>query len=221
MENKKKNKDKKNTKKWRNRDWVWVVGILIVINIILIANVYDYAHIEANFSIISSAVSIALALVAIFIALKQDSDNQQVNNQLSYLLNEISANVRNVDAKLDPKEVNSVGQKTAEAYSEGIEKQEKETYTKEEVDQIINDISKDITSDISELLNKNKDVHTTYVKNKSDKMIRIIINNIVKENLDKSDIELRDIIAKTTGRTYTLSSIKRFRRRYLDSENDI
>ncbi|PFO09261.1 hypothetical protein FC694_12185 [Bacillus wiedmannii] len=201
-----------NNKKWTNRDWIWLVAILIIINIILVANVYDYAHIEANFSIISSAVSIALALVAIFIALKQDSDNQQVNNQLSHLLSEISANVRNVDAKLD---LSSVGEKTVEAYSEGIEKQD--TYTKEEVDKIINDVSKDITSDINDLLNKENSIETinSYYDSKGKRrLVGGSLNNIIKNNLDKSDIELRTIIAAETGRTYTLSSIKKFRKEF-------
>lgn len=88
-------------KKWGNREWIWLVGILITLIILLIAGFYNSKAIELNFSIISSAVSIALALVATFIALKQDSDNQRVNDRLSHLLNEISVNVRNVDAKVD------------------------------------------------------------------------------------------------------------------------
>ena len=143
-------------KKWGDRDWTWLEGILIVIIIFLIANVFDYVHIEANFSIISSAVSIALALVAIFIALKQDSDNQRVNNQVSYVLHEISANVKKVDAKLDPnvlKSVSKISEETVDEYSQEIGK--KDSYTKEEVDEILNKFSKDITVNINGILNEN------------------------------------------------------------------
>lgn len=152
MDNK---KDSRDNKKWGDRDWIWLVGILIVTIIFLIAKVFDYVHIEANFSIISSAVSIALALVAIFIALKQDSDNQRVNNQVSYVLHEISANVKKVDAKLDPKvlkNVSKVGEETADEYSQEIGK--KDSYTKEEVDKILNNFSKDITGNINQILNE-------------------------------------------------------------------
>lgn len=95
-------------KKWTSRDSKWLIGILIVINIILIANVYDYAHIEANFSIISSAVSIALALVAIFIALKQDSDNQRVTSEMTNLLTKIESKVNSMDGKIDNLDPNLV-----------------------------------------------------------------------------------------------------------------
>lgn len=213
-------KNIKNQKKWSSRDWIWLVGILIVINIILVANVYDYVHIEANFSIISSAVSIALALVAIFIALKQDSDNQQVNNQISYLLNEISTNVRNVDAKLDPKVLSSVGEETADVYSLKIEEQP--SYTKEEVDKIINNVSKDITSSISDILNpkNNKDNYDqTYwnkkMRNKSLEKTRI--TNIITNNKNKNLEELQDIIVKETGTVYSLATISKYRRDVFNS----
>lgn len=142
-------------KRWSNRDWFWLVGILIMIIILLIAGFKNSDAIELNFSIISSAVSIALALVAIFIALKQDSDNQQVNNRLSYLLNEISASVRNVDAKvdrIDPKLLYSVKQEIVEEYSQ--ESKERESFTKEEVDEIVNKVSDDLASNINIILNQ-------------------------------------------------------------------
>ncbi|WP_336770575.1 hypothetical protein [Bacillus bombysepticus] len=143
-----------NNNGWRNRDWIWLVGILVVLIILLIAGCYNSDAIELNFSIISSAVSIALALVAIFIALKQDSDNQQVNSRVSHLLNEISANIRNMDAKvdkIDPRLLHSVTEEVVEEYSQ--ESKEKESFTKEEVDKIVNKVSNDIASNINVVLN--------------------------------------------------------------------
>lgn len=65
---------------WRNRDWIWVVGLLICIIILLIATIFaKNKQVEINFSIIPSAVSIALALVAIFIALSQSKENQELS----------------------------------------------------------------------------------------------------------------------------------------------
>ncbi|WP_226545009.1 hypothetical protein [Bacillus thuringiensis] len=140
------------SKRWSNRDWFWLVGILLMAIIFLVAKVFDYVNIEANFSIISSAVSIALAVIAIVIALKQDSDNQRVNAQVSRALSEISMNVKSVDDKLK-NSINRVGKETADEYSQEIGKQD--TYTKEEVDEILNKFSKDVTSNINVILDQN------------------------------------------------------------------
>jgi len=90
-----------NNNGWRNRDWIWLVGILVVLIILLIAGCYNSDTIELNFSIISSAVSIALALVAIFIALKQDSDNQRVTSTITNALIKIESKVDSMDGKID------------------------------------------------------------------------------------------------------------------------
>lgn len=91
---------------WTNRDWFWLLGILISIIILLIASIFaKNLKIETNFSIISSAVSIALALVAIFIALNQSRDNQELSTSLSVMMSIMNEKINNVDekvGKIDP-----------------------------------------------------------------------------------------------------------------------
>lgn len=95
-------------KKWMDRDWFWLVGILIGIMILMVASFFNSDKVEMNFSIISSAVSIALALVAIFIALKQDSDNQRVTNKMTEALLKIETKVNSMDGKIDNLDPNSI-----------------------------------------------------------------------------------------------------------------
>lgn len=199
------------SKRWSNRDWFWLVGILLVIIIFLVAKVFDYVNIEANFSIISSAVSIALALVAIFIALKQDSDNQQVNSRVSYLLNEISANVRNVDAKvdkIDPRLVNSVTEEVVEEYSQGSK--EKESFTKEEVDEIVSKVSNDIASNINVILNKEDKkniIHPVSIHG-LDKRKKMRIHRFIELNPHLSPVQIQIIIHDDYNILLKLSDIK-------------
>lgn len=67
-------------KNWNNRDWFWLTGALIFIIILLLANYYlDW---KTDFSIIASATSIALAIMAIFLSLKQDSDSKSTSESM-------------------------------------------------------------------------------------------------------------------------------------------
>ncbi|KEK13031.1 hypothetical protein EP18_03990 [Lysinibacillus sphaericus] len=92
--------DKENN--WTNRDWFWLLGVLIGIIILLVASIFaKNLKIETNFSIISSAVSIALALVAIFIALSQSKDNQELSTSLNVMMSIMNEKISNVDEKVN------------------------------------------------------------------------------------------------------------------------
>lgn len=198
-------------KKWNNRDWVWLVGILVMLIILLIAGCYNSDAIELNFSIISSAVSIALALVAIFIALKQDSDNQRVNDRLSYLLSEISTNVRNVDAKvdrIDPRLLHSVTEEVVEKYSQ--ESKEKESFTKEEVDEIVSKVSNNIASNINGILNKedkNNIKHPVSIHSLDDRDKKRA-HRLIKANSHLSPVTLQIVLHDDHDIYLKLSDIK-------------
>lgn len=94
--------------KWQNKDWFWTLGILIGIIILLIAGFYGSEYIELNFSIISSAVSIALALLAISIAIKQDGENQEIRRETSITLTKITMKIDSMDNKIDRLDPNAV-----------------------------------------------------------------------------------------------------------------
>lgn len=88
-------------KNWTDRDWKWLVGILISVIILLVASIFaKNKNIELNFSIISSAVSIALALIAIFIAINQERDNKELSYKLNVTMTKIEENLKNVDNKV-------------------------------------------------------------------------------------------------------------------------
>lgn len=136
---------------WRNRDWKWVTGILIGIIILLVASIFaKNTGIEVNFSIISSAVSIALALVAIFFAFKQDSDNRRGNDNLEATLQGISrevGSVKNHVFQITKTDIQEIKEKTYETTK--LDDQ-KSTYTKEEVDSLIKDTISAFSDEIEE-----------------------------------------------------------------------
>ncbi|MCM3712016.1 hypothetical protein [Sporosarcina luteola] len=89
-------------KNWTNRDWLWLLGALISIIILLIASIFAKdKNIELNFSIVSSAVSIALALVAIFIALSQSRDNKELSTSLKVTMSIMNEKLNSVDEKVN------------------------------------------------------------------------------------------------------------------------
>lgn len=160
------NSDKDNKLKWNERDWKWVIGILIsIIILILTLRLGDNQDVINLFSFISSSVSIALALVAIFIALKQDGESRRVNYLTTRILNSIELKLNNVDENLrriDDKFIRNVTEEAIEDItSEGGEK---DNYTKDEVKDILNSLSIEITKEINNELNKDKR-RTQYIPN--------------------------------------------------------
>lgn len=223
-------KNIKNQKKWSSRDWIWLVGILIAIIVfILTFRLGDNLQVINLFSFISSSVSIALAVVAIFIALKQDSDNKQVNDRMVDLLNKIKTGVKNVDSKL-PSLINSVGEETAQFYSEKIGKQD--TYTRDQVDEIIDGFRKDITLNVNDLLTqeRNKEIHKlrswnnrvhNALENESEieqERIRARVFQIIRDNMDKNLEEIQTIIESETGYRYAIVLISNYRHRIVQEE---
>lgn len=74
-------------KNWSNRDWFWLISYLLFIIGILLANYY--IEWETNLSIIANATSIALAVIAIFLSLKQDSDNRVITDSIKDAIGEL------------------------------------------------------------------------------------------------------------------------------------
>lgn len=203
-------------KKWTNRDWFWLVGILVGIMIFMVAGFYNSERVEMNFSIISSAVSIALALIAIFIALKQDSDNQVVNLRVSDRLLEISGNLKNVNDKVNKIDIHTLNvakEETVEDFSK--ETKEQTSYTPLEVDGILKEFGDNLTDKIyMTLSNKSKSEENN---NFEDEKIRLKMNktifNVISRNPDKTDEEVREILEDIHNIRPLLSSIARVRKR--------
>jgi hypothetical protein len=96
----------RNMNKWGNRDWYWLVGILISIIILIVSS--KSAGLEVNFSIISSAASMALALVAIFFSFKQDTENQRTNSRLHETITRMDEKINNVGEKVNKFDSNRI-----------------------------------------------------------------------------------------------------------------
>ncbi|WP_434169136.1 hypothetical protein [Peribacillus frigoritolerans] len=149
--------------KWSDRDWKWLVGILIGIMILMVASFFNSDKVEMNFSIISSAVSIALALVAIFIALKQDSDNQRVTNKMTEALMKIETKVNSMDGKIDNLDPNLITEPVqAKLIKEIQDIINDPDEGKIENGQKIEEIVKSVNENFNEI---NNDLQYFYVKN--------------------------------------------------------
>ena len=141
-------------KNWTNRDWFWLLGFLIGVIILLVAGFYNSDEVELNFSIISSAVSIALALVAIFIAIKQEGDNQVVTRETSNALMKIRGKIETMDNKIDRLDPNAV---TAPAETQLINEIGKIFKSEGDESSKLDEISKTVNEkfdDINNQLNK-------------------------------------------------------------------
>lgn len=182
-------------KNWSNRDWVWTVSLLILIIIVLIADFFNFPNIEASFNIIASAVSIALALVAIFFALKQDSDSKRDSDRLVDLLNGIHVDVRDVGSRFDPREVDKLTNASVQDTSESFEK--KDSYSKEEVDRMINEVRKNITENINDHLAQNSVEETINSYSESNRLK--VIKRMVRMNHRKTDEEIIKLLNDRYG----------------------
>lgn len=85
--------------KWTNKDWKWLTGILIAI--IILAFSLWLVDFTVSFGIISSSVSIALAIVAISMSLQQNKDNQRMLTSVINMRNEVINHIKDVAVKVD------------------------------------------------------------------------------------------------------------------------
>ncbi|RSD21066.1 hypothetical protein [Mesobacillus subterraneus] len=142
--------------KWNDRDWKWVIGVLIsIIILILTIRLGDNHNVINLFSFISSSVSIALALVAIFIALKQDGESRRVNYLTSRILSSIELKLNTVDENLRRIDEKFIQNVTEEAIEEITAEGKKESYTKDEVKEMLSSLSTQITKEVNIELDQN------------------------------------------------------------------
>ncbi|HDR7450322.1 hypothetical protein [Bacillus thuringiensis] len=145
---------------WTDKDWKWLMSILVGI-IILILSLWfaDYKGIEANFSIMSSAVSIALGLVAIYIALKQDSDSQRLNQQMQDILRTMENKIDKVDQKVNKLDDLDVEKTLVENLNPVIERivqtveQKNQNISKKDIQQVFEEAVPYVAKNMSEQLN--------------------------------------------------------------------
>lgn len=176
---------------WTDRDWKWLMGVLIVFIIVLISIIFaKNIEIEANFSIISSAVSIALALVAIFFALKQDSDSRISHDTLITRLENIIREVGSVKDQVAHISKTDIQEIKEKAYENTKLDDQKTTYTKEEVDALLQKTLSTFSEEVETKLKiedlQNK-VSGTAVRRLSLKKLEEAIKLILEENKGQYD----------------------------------
>lgn len=126
--------------KWENKDWVWLCGVLIIIIIcILTFRLSDNQNVNDMFSFVASAVSIALAFVAIGMAVKQEVENRRVQDDVNKILTTIETKVNSMNdavQKITPDYMIQLAEEQSSIVME--ENSEKSSYSKDEVNELIN-----------------------------------------------------------------------------------
>ncbi|PGB42843.1 hypothetical protein [Bacillus toyonensis] len=187
---------------WTEKDWKWLMGILIGI-IILILSLWfaDYKGIEANFSIMSSAVSIALGLVAIYIALKQDSDSQRLNQQMQDILRTMENKIDKVDQKVNKLDDLDVEKTLAENLNPVIEQivqtveKKNQDISKKDIQQVFEEAVPYVAKNMSEQLND--DISRSYKEQKKIKIRRDIKKKILSILENENDwLTIKDVQRK-------------------------
>lgn len=162
---------------WRTRDWIWIVGILVAIIILIISMFYaENEVIEVNFSIIASAVSIALALLAIFIALNQSRDNQQLSTSLNVTMSIMNEKLSSVDEKVNKIDPDVLVKVYKDKMNEVILEVEKAVgntsgMSTEEVEKKYRDKLDDVGREIEEIIYGMNDIQTNTIFNKTNYQI--------------------------------------------------
>lgn len=166
-------------KNWSNRDWFWLTFILSAsIYGVVTFRLSDNLEVINLFSFISSSISIALAIIAIYIALKQDRDSRAISKETSILLNAITGKIEGMDSKIDRLDPRTV--------TEPVEDQ-----LKDEIEKIINSVDTQVNpriiDEINTMINEkfnsiNQNLDYYYDKKPSNKISRYYVEIFVPSN---------------------------------------
>lgn len=176
--------------KWSNKDWFWLTLILIAIIIcILTFRLSDNQSVNEMFSFVSSAVSIALAIVAIGMATKQEVENKRVQDEVNKILIKIEMKVNSMNdtvQKIAPEHVRGLAEEKSEQAME--QTLYKEEFSKDEVEKLINEALMDYGETIiNEMMNNN----TIYLNNNlHNDSLNHLITSFVRRNPNATVREL-------------------------------
>lgn len=217
---------------WSHRDWAWL--LIILIGIIILVSTYrlaDNQDVVNLFSFISSSVSIALAIVAIFLALKQDSDSRYSNDVVKDKLGDILKELSKVQIQMTTGSVIEAKEETMVEM-----KVEDRTYNKEEVEKMIVDameiFSDRIEREISEVSISNRngilmnalsalsDFNGNTKNNlTSQQLVVSAVKDMKNMNLDLNTGNIVDFISKFYNRNLSEALVKKHLKKYLSENN--
>lgn len=86
---------------WGRRDWIWLVSILIAIIILILSLLLlKVDSVGGYISVASTSLSIALALIAIFISLVQSAESRRLNQMTTVLMYQITMSINSINEKM-------------------------------------------------------------------------------------------------------------------------
>lgn len=205
-------------KNWTNRDWFWLMGFLIFIIVLLLANFY--LHWDTKLSIVANTTSIALAVIAIFLSLKQDSENKissdskhldiskqlrELNSVLISKQNGIAEVVTNVEESLNEKEEESDKQDNyshdqLKEYGEKIRRDTIETFKKELNKKALNEIedidfySNNQIKKLKKALEKEKYLVKSYIEMVGEYTIHDVLAYVKDNGVYSTENRIKEII---------------------------
>lgn len=193
-------------KKWTERDWYWVTGILSLITIGSISLwLNNIDNIGSYFSVFSSAVSVALAFIAIFIAIKQEESSQRINIETTRVFAQMDQKINNMNEKVDKLDISKLADlvndnvnKAKENFEEKISGSE--PMQSEEIKNIfeneLNNITKNIKEELFNQINEENNV-----KWKMSNTYRVKL----KREIDRSNI--KEFIKKLNNSRFVLNNL--------------
>lgn len=159
------NLDNKKRIKWRTQDWIWLLIVLIYSQ--------GFAFLYNNYlmqviSYVSTFVSIALAGIAIYISIKEATNNDKMKNEIFIALSEMRFKIGDLNTKMDSfstqelqrinsQEINEMKENLYEDLKGAVEAFKGDS---EKMDEIINE---KINSNTIELINNLNLVQEEYI----------------------------------------------------------
>lgn len=167
--------------KWDNKDWAWLSGILIAIIIcILTFRLSDNQAVNDMFSFVASAVSIALAFVAIGMAVKQDVENRRVQDDVNGILTTIQFKMDSMNEEVKKITSDDVLSMAIQKTDDLMKEEDKDSYTKQEVNKLINDALVDYGKNFIDSINSQRSIFDEFDKSRERRnaeMLDYMLNN--------------------------------------------
>lgn len=179
-------------KNWSNRDWFWLTGILSTsIYGVITFRLSDNLEVINLFSFISSSISIALAIIAIYIALKQDRDSRAISKETSILLNTITGKIEGMDSKIDNLDPNKVTEpEKDQLIKDVVEILHKDAEESSTNSQLIEEITGKINEKFDDIDLKLQN----YYDPKNNKNTELFNYKIIFKTIDRDDEKINEFI---------------------------
>ncbi|WP_127491306.1 hypothetical protein [Paenibacillus glycanilyticus] len=143
---------------WRTQDWIWLVCFLLYAQIFTV--LYKDMVMDVV-SYVSTFVSTALGAVAIYISVREATKGDNVKDQINVMLGELREKINQMDSKIDkidPALYEKI-KKTEDKLIENLSDKLNNTVglSKEEVNDIVKEQVKEVTSNLKASLNITND----------------------------------------------------------------